>query len=332
MVGPVLAFVAFYVHGIGRGHANRARAAVTELLARGHEIRLHAGGEARGLLTDVAALQRREPLLPGPSIAWRLPLRALSDRRALSTRRPDVIVSDGDHGAVIAGRTLGIPVVACGHDMVFNSCVLPSGLPRAALAYQRLNMLPTELTSFRVPVHFLPIEARHRNVRVARPDLPAELQGETSDEDFVLGYFSGGVSGAAVTELAEGPVAKAGLRWKCFGGRSFDREAFRAALLSCRAVIASAGSNLLAECVCLGKPLLAIYRSRHREQKLNAVLAEQARVAMTCPLPEFRADPALVVERFLRDVESHAFAHVDLLSALDPVSQVVADRVESLSA
>ncbi|MCA9662191.1 MAG: glycosyltransferase, partial [Myxococcales bacterium] len=108
----------------------------------------------------------------------------------------------------------------------------------------------------------------------------------------------------------------------------FDRQAFRAALRRCAAVIATAGSNLLAECVLLNKPILALHARGDHEQRLNGLLAADAGVAEAATI----GDPALAegVRRFLDRVERGGFSRVELAAALPPVSTATATLAEAL--
>lgn len=106
----------------------------------------------------------------------------------------------------------------------------------------------------------------------------------------------------------------------------FCSNGFRRALAKCSAVVASAGSNLLAECALLGKPILATYRRDDGEQWLNAILAEQAGIAVASELGDA---PAATFE-FLARVRRGDFARIDLERALPPLSAAVAATLDEL--
>lgn len=317
-----------YVHGHGRGHAQRARHVVGRLREDGHHVELYAGGEASDLLTD---FYPRAPILPGSRMPLKLSRRIVSDTQRLGRNRPDVIVSDGDQAAIGAGRARGIDTIAVGHGLVFAGCELPAGLPRRSLLHQRANtLLPTELARHRVAVHFLPAAPAQANVRVARPDLPPELHGEPTDDGFILAYFSFG-KGESVVEALQSTGASIVGYGAGAGVRGFDREAFRRDLLRCRAVVSSAGSNVIAESVALGKPILALYEARHHEQALNAALVGRAEVGVGSTFSAFETgDGRPEAARFWRRVETNDFARIPLLDQLDPVSLVVAELVDEL--
>ena len=86
----------------------------------------------------------------------------------------------------------------------------------------------------------------------------------------------------------------AGLELEVFGEephpgvdvRPVQRAAFLAALGRCRAVVASAGSQLISECVALGRPLFAVFDPAHDEQRLNVGMLEAGRLGAGCPADE----------------------------------------------
>jgi UDP:flavonoid glycosyltransferase YjiC (YdhE family) len=321
----------YYVHGRGRGHASRARDVIPELARHAVEVEVFGGGDAADLLADHPRWRSRARVRPGPLSVPTLSARTLRDVATFRRQMPHVVVSDGDQPSLLAARLLGIPSVAVGHDLALTACELPIGVNGWWRLQQTVNALPALVADRLVAVHFLPVRAARANVAVARPDC-SELAGVEAPDDRVLCYFRDG-NGARVVRL----LVAAGARVAWFGPDAraapgvlafpFTARAFRTALLRCRAVVASAGSNLLAECVALNKPLLALHRAHDSEQALNAELAERAAVAQRAQLDRLRADD---IERFLARVREGGFAHVDLRAALPPVSQVVAEVVLEL--
>jgi len=349
-----MAVIAHFVHGRGRGHASRALTIVRELEERGHRLVLFAGGDALDLLASEGLRELVEvvPVIPGLSALRRLPSRLRGDLRRLRELAPDVVISDGDAPGVRAACHLGIPVISVGHSQFFLHCELPPELPRRRVAYERLVAgLTSAGADASVAVHFLPSEAADPAVRVARPDRPESLRGPASDDGSIVAYLRDGIGLEAL-----GAAVDAGRRVRLFGfspppggaherrarepDRSwvegpvpegvelapFDRQAFHQALRSCAAVIATAGSNLLAESVLLGKPVLALHRRGDHEQWINGLLAEKAGVAEVATIgAEVLGER---VASFLRRVGAGGFVKVDLEAALPPVSVAVAEQVE----
>lgn len=324
--------VDYFVHGRGRGHASRARSIVPRLNADGCLVRVHGGGDALDLLEPLDC-RERSCVRSG----WRAPAalaaRAAADVRRFIRTRPDVVVSDGDQPAIVAARALRIPCVAIGHDLTFSCCRLPPDLDRLRVLHQRVNAaIPTYLASLRIAVHFLPTAPRYPRVWVARPDGYAAASGEEPADDLVLCYFRDG-NGQAVVRSA----IAAGFRVAWFGpgsraGRGIvacgaGAAAFARALRRCSGVIASAGSNLLAECALLGKPILALYARDDHEQALNASLATRAGMAVARCLEEVTDTDVRVFLRRARRCELRA---VSLAESLLPVSVVATRAVRQL--
>jgi hypothetical protein len=178
----------------------------------------------------------------------------------------------------------------------------------------------------------MPIEPRDSRTRVARPALRPELEGDVGDDGHVVTYFRDR-NGQEVVEA----VARTGVRVIAFGdsgmtvtgvkSHPFEGRLFAEQLRRCRAVIASAGSNLLAECVMLGKPVLAMHRAEDAEQTLNATLLERAGVGAGCPLGQLDSERLV---RFLGKAGSGGFKRVPLRTLLPDVATVALETVSSL--
>ena len=327
-----MAHIAYFLHGRGRGHAARSLPIVRAMRESGHRVSLYGGGDALDLTQPDDAMQPCTPVLPGTRVlacAWR---RVREDLHRLNGA--DVVVSDGDMPSLIAARWRGVPSIAVGHELVFSDCRLPKELPKGAIAYQRANTwhsaaLPTRS----VAVHFLAIEPAHRNVIVARPELALPRLPTCEDPLLCVAYFRDANGDDALRAAVEN-----GLRVICFGPaktvvpgveyRAFDAHGFAAQLASCRAVMCSSGSNLLAECVQLQKPFLAFYRENDAEQRLNALLCERAGVAIAS---EFR-DARMSVAQFRYRLDRNDFLTYPLADALPPVTDVVRLTVEEVVA
>lgn len=326
--------VNYYVHGRGRGHGSRAKAVVCGLERAGCDVRLHAGGQALDLLDPVLPrcdFRYRDPLLPGPFAPVQLAARTVADRHSLLVDDIDLVVSDGDQAAILAARSAGVPCIVVGHDLVFHPGISLPELPAGPLAYQRLNSLPALAGDRFIAVHFLPAVSRDARFRVARPDgLRRPL--EAANAGHIVFYSRDNVGANIATYLG---ARGHDVRW--FGGRGpvgrgvqcipFSHDAFRCAVASSAAVVSSAGSNVLGECIALGKPVLALYRSSDREQQLNATLAAAAGVALAS---SFEQAVPFHVRSFLARLETRDFACVDLLNALPPLTTVVFETVQEL--
>ena len=317
-----VARIAYFVHGRGRGHASRAVSIVPALRAAGHDVTTFGGGQATDLLAAEPGHRDAPPLTPGWAGVRAAPGRLRDDLRALRALAPDVVITDGDLSAAVAARLLRRPSVAIGHDLVFSRCRLPPDLPAHFVRAEQRSSLVVSRADVGVAVHFLPIEPARPRTRVARPALRPELAGAVTRGEHLVAYFRDRNGDDAVRR-----AARLGARVVCFGqelaglpgvdARPFDRDGFAAALRSASGVIASAGSNVLAECVLLGKPVLALHHATEAEQALNARLAAAAGVAVAA---SFEALERATVERYLRRIAAGDFATVDLAARLPDAS------------
>jgi UDP-N-acetylglucosamine--N-acetylmuramyl-(pentapeptide) pyrophosphoryl-undecaprenol N-acetylglucosamine transferase len=320
--------VAYFVHGRGRGHASRALSVVPALRHAGYGVSLFAAADALAVLRPLGPLSERPLLLRGPRGLAQLLGRARSEARLLHQRGVTALISDGDQAALLAARLSGVPALALGHDLAFQHCVLPVGLDRVQLLAQRMNgLIAAQWSTRRVAVSFLPTRSIDAATRVARPDAGALLADVARPrENLVLCYFRDG-NGSAASNFAR----QTGAQVVVADGRGSTLEpaSFRALLGRACAVIGSAGSNLIAECVLSSTPLLALHKRHDVEQALNASWLAAADVGMACRFE--RLDAALVAH-FIARARARQFARVDLAQALPGVAQAVLTSLDELLA
>lgn len=326
-----MARVSLVVHGRGRGHASRALACARALRDAGHALSIHGGGDAEHVLKDMPEFRPLEPVRPGLSAPLGWLRRLAADPRELPTDTA-CVVSDGDQPSLVFARRRELPSVAVDHGLALVHGALPFRPPALQRLYERLNAAPLGLADRLVAVHFLPFETASPRVLAARPDVRDDLRGPVTRDGFLLAYFRDG-NGRDALALARA----AGAEVVCFGERDPevpgvefrrpDRAEFAEHLRRCDGVIGSAGSNLLAECIYLKKPVLALHRRGDAEQALNARLVEHAGVGLG---RELEALSARDVGEFLMRSRRGDFATCDLERALEPVSAVVAAAVADL--
>lgn len=323
--------VALVVHGRGRGHASRALACARALRDAGHVLSIHGGGDAEHVLKDTPEFRPLQPVQPGLAapLGW---LRRLArDARELPADTA-CVVSDGDQPSLVFARRRELPSVAVDHGLALvhgRHAVRPPAMQRL---YERLNAAPLGLADRLVAVHFLPFETAEPRLLPARPDVRDDLRGPTARDPFFLAYFRDD-NGREPLALAR----DAGADIVCFGERDpevpgvtfhrSDRAAFADHLRRCAGVLASAGSNLLAECIYIKKPILALHRRGDAEQALNARLIDHAGLGLG---RDFETLSARDCEEFLTRSRHGDFATCDLERALPPVSSVVVGAVADL--
>ncbi len=281
----------YYVHGRGRGHATRSRAVIERLRQAGHEVVAFAGRDAYALLREHAQTRAVDSLMPGEGAraSWRLLERVRQGHAALRDDRAALVISDGDLPGLLAARAGRRPSIAVGHGLVFYCCACPRGLPRGSWRREALKAGVSSLTAHRqIAVNFVPLAVR-RGV-LARPSVELLPATERTPDGPVVCYFRDGAPRSLLLLLADlqAPVIVFGATRPDVPGLGHEapsRPRFVEALRSARAVIATAGSQLISECVALATPLLAVHDPHDDEQRLNAARLRHAGLGDGCPMP-----------------------------------------------
>jgi len=274
-----LARIRYVVHGRGRGHATRALAVIARLKDRGHEVSIAAGRDALPVLSETYAerLEEAPSLVPGLGILGTLKgvfTRVSAERLALARDDIQAVISDGDMPSILAAKLIGCPSIAIGHGLVFSHCAPPADVSAKRWHREARKARLASWTSTRqVAVNFVPLSPAVATATLARPEIRPELSAETRG-DRVLAYFRDDNGERALRALVE-----AGLSPLLFSDvpcpvegvevRPRDPVAFTRALREARAVVSSAGSQLISECVHLGVPQFALFDSSDDEQALN---------------------------------------------------------------
>ncbi len=337
-----MASIAYFIHGRGRGHATRSKPIVEKLRGLGHDVFVFAGGDALNALPDVA-LTALPTIRPGVAAMWKTMRSLPSYRDRLRECDAQLVITDGEGPSLFAAHSLRLPSIAIGHGLVFRHAQLPA-LPMLSRVYEVLNAGSSSVGATRkVAVHFLAAQARDDKTRIARADMSdlAPFVGachETESEGVAEGlrlvsYFRDD-NGDAVHRA----LLSAGAQVEHFGGRgaavagvvqrASERGSFLQALSQANAVVASAGSNLMSESIALQKPLLAIYKRRDHEQRMNAMMLEAANLGVGCALEDMSGD---VAAAFLQRVRRGKFQRYALWKALPAVSDSVAQCVAELT-
>ncbi len=291
--------IAYGVFGYGRGHATRAAAVLADLRRR-HEVRIFAGGDAYDQLAPEYPVVR----VPGLSYShgadgqvcelrtMRRNAASLLDlvchgprfravRDAVREFGPDVVISDAEPWLHRVARTLRIPRIGFDHFGIMVYC-RPS-IPlrdrllsrRDVLLYSWLMGRPRRI----IVSSFYEAPPRWPGVRVIGPLLRDEiLTAKPRRGDYLLAYLNKGhhqLTPAIERALRESnlPIVVYGtgrqgsdgnLDFRPPGNRSFVQD-----MAGCRAIVSTAGNQLVGEAVHLGKPMLVMPEASV-EQRLNA--------------------------------------------------------------
>lgn len=294
--------------GEGRGHATRVRT-ITEALRGRHELTLLAPGDAYELLEPAyrGADDVRVQRLPGLRFAYgakhqvaplgtaRLVARYL---RSLSQILDDVadmmrfhgadlLLTDYDPGGPRAATRAGVPYVALDHQSFFtysDLSWLPGRLRRRAALVKSINWALYHGQRHTISSSFFRPEPKPgvTDVTFVGSMLRAPIRAASPVfGEHVTAYCRRQVQENVLATLAAAPcpVQVFGLGERpARGSISFhpvSEDGFIASLSTARAVVASAGNQLLGEALFLGKPFLALPEVGQYEQEINVAWLER---------------------------------------------------------
>jgi uncharacterized protein (TIGR00661 family) len=295
--------ILYGVTGEGLGHAMRSRVVNALLREAGHELLLAASGRAVAYLEryghrvvpiDGFKLQYKDgklrrartlgaTLKQAPS-ALRNNLAAFAEH--VDPFAPDLCITDFDSFAHAYGKRRGLPVISIDHHHVITRCAHAPEV-RARLAGS--GLLTRGVVRAKVPgcdfyiassFYTPPVRPRYaESTRVIgsilRPELlaqPAPVRGrhvlvyQTSSENRRLGDVLATAPSVPFVVYGAGKDDERGN--VCY--RSFDEARFLSDLASARAVVTNGGHTVMAEALCLGKPLLSVPIRHQGEQEMNA--------------------------------------------------------------
>jgi uncharacterized protein (TIGR00661 family) len=317
--------IAYGVMGYGRGHAMRSSAVLPELMKH-YEVTVFAGADAYDELAP------RVPTVRIPTIGYQYNDRGshsfartigrnfspVADlvfhghgmeqvEREFKARGIQLVISDSEAWTHRVAQKLKIPRISFDHVGVIAYCKphFPPDLwlaaKRDAWGYRTLMGVPERI----LISSFYPAEGAYPGVRIVGPMLRDEVRrAQPQTGDFLLAYFNKGQhqylpSLDRTLRQLDCPVVVYGTPYRGkvdnLDFRAPSREWFVHDLARCRAVLSTAGNQLIGEAIHFGKPVLALPEDAF-EQRLNAHMIERMGVGMRGELT--RVTPS-DVDRFL---------------------------------
>lgn len=330
--------IAYGVMGYGRGHASRVRAVLPSLV-REHDVTVFAGGDAYDMLAPdydtvripmlgyaygraghasfsatlgANARLTSELVLGGASVQA-----LMQDFRA---RGVEIAISDSEAWTHQAARRLLIPRISFDHVGIIAWCAphFPAELAwrgrRDGWGYRKLMGQPERV----LISSFYPAVPLAASTRVVGPILrPEVLAQPASAGDYLLAYFNRG--NLQYTPRIEQALTNLDLPVVVYGTpfaaarenldfRPIHPTAFLRDLAGCRAVIATAGNQLIGEALHFRKPVLAL-PERVFEQQLNAWIVDRLGIGRAGTLADLSTD---AIELFLADSAACAARMADM--------------------
>eukprot|EP00730_Choanoeca_flexa_P017533 TRINITY_DN8458_c0_g1_i1.p1 TRINITY_DN8458_c0_g1~~TRINITY_DN8458_c0_g1_i1.p1 ORF type:complete len:537 (+),score=103.24 TRINITY_DN8458_c0_g1_i1:107-1717(+) len=304
--------VEYYVHGRGRGHASRGKTVVTALKRHGYRVCVFADSHVAPIVDGAGAETVVVPHMPvansisgiigtATTLLSRLLLDGNCDICGRRRSAPDVVITDGDFPGAWRASRAGVPAVAIGHGYLFSTTERPAfATPSAWETQERLNKRTTAMAKCTVGVSFVPLEPLGNSTIVARPTLRdriAKIKPRPEPTHSAVVYFRDVNTGLNVHAL----LAETDLEVRAFGPRptiaesavpirDFNEEDFIQSLAHAKMVVGTSGDNLIAECIALGIPMIALYDEGDTEQQLNAEMLQQSGYGIASSFQAFSRD------------------------------------------
>ncbi|MEQ1439105.1 glycosyltransferase family protein [Fontimonas sp. SYSU GA230001] len=301
--------IAYGVMGYGRGHAMRTMSVLPALMAE-HEVTVFAGADAYEVLAP------RFPTVKIPTIGYQYNdtgrhsftrtvtrnFEPMSDllfggagqaqvERAFRERGIQLVISDSEAWTHRVAQKLGIPRISFDHVGIIAYCKphFPPDLwllgMRDAWGYRTLMGVPERI----LVSSFYPAEPAYPQVQIVGPMLRDEvLRAQPSAGDYLLAYFNKGEHQYLphidrALRLLDCKVVVYGTQLRGLDDnldfRAPSVDGFVRDLAGCRAVLSTAGNQLIGEAIHFGKPVLALPEDAF-EQRLNGFMIERMGVGM----------------------------------------------------
>ncbi|MFA5940450.1 MAG: glycosyltransferase family protein [Sinimarinibacterium sp.] len=301
--------IAYGVMGYGRGHAMRTMSVLPALMAE-HEVTVFAGADAYEVLAP------RFPTVKIPTIGYQYNdagrhsftrtvtrnFTPMSDllfggagqaqlEREFTERGTQLVISDSEAWTHRAAQNHGIPRISFDHVGIIAYCKphFPPDLwllgMRDAWGYRTLMGVPERI----LVSSFYPAEPAYPQVQIVGPMLRDEvLRTQSSEGDFLLAYFNKGEHQYLphidrALRLLDCKVVVYGTKLRGVDDnldfRAPSVDGFVRDLAGCRAVLSTAGNQLIGEAIHFGKPVLALPEDAF-EQRLNGFMIERMGVGM----------------------------------------------------
>jgi len=291
--------IAYTVMGYGRGHAMRT-AAVLPAIERGHTVRVFAGRDAHQVLSgehdsveipvigyqygDDGRISARLTLARHAARVADLFACGPETRRvwqAMSDFCPDIVISDSETYGHRFARHHGIPRIGFDHVgiMAYCHCRFAEGDRlaglRDGLGYRAFMGDPDRV----LVSSFYPARPRHERVEIVGAILRDGVRrAQPYDGDDLLVYLNKGDH--QYTPALDGALRACGETVTIYGTsrrgiqanlhfKAPAQQGFIDDLAAARAVVCTAGNQLLSEAIHLGKAVLAVPEDAV-EQRLNA--------------------------------------------------------------
>lgn len=355
-----MATIFYSMSGEGRGHATRVRAIVDDLRRR-HRVFLFAPGQAYSLLAPLYENSDVEVRpIDGLSFRYRADgrldyIRSAKDalfalgrfpgaigalRAEMRLECPDLAITDFEPLLPRAAEMEGVPYISIDHQH-FLTEFSDRDLPPVARAKASLMGLAVRMFHWRQKLTVVssfykpPLRAGRRGKRVRQVGvlLGKDVVGATpSDNGFLLVYLRRDTPENVFRALAE-----CGVPARIYGPEKIgtegnleylpvDRRSFVDDLSRCRALVSTAGNQVVGEAMHLRKPVLALPESGNWEQAINGFWVDRMGIGRCVPSTRLEADD---IHLFLERLDAYK-SSMRPVAGNDDVSRIVEEFIRGL--
>jgi uncharacterized protein (TIGR00661 family) len=286
----------FYgICGEGLGHSGRSLALVERLIALGHQVTLFTFADAYRLLSNsghrlyrIEGLRWRETASGGVATLGTLCnlgqfLRARREsidliRQLALVEQPDLFITDFEPLTALAAASLKIPCVSVDNQHRFCQ-PLGRNFPFSLRTYGRMagefvrRWISSPTQCIVAVFHDCPPSRHFRRVDALLREQIARLEPSEGDHVLIYGRTQLGRRMAEVASAVPARFIAYGFAGPAAPNIQYKRasyDEFAADLASSRAVLATAGHQVMSEARYFGKPLLVVPMPNQHEQAINA--------------------------------------------------------------
>ncbi len=340
-----MAKILYGFSGEGLGHATRVKEVARGLMASGHEIffasydrgykYLSHDFEVAEISGIVFTYENNEfvfsktffnSFLKGPATVKSL------DKIAdiIKDKKIDLVISDFEPLTALSAKLYKLPLISLDNQHVITKTKVD--YPKNYKQGYVIDLLATRLVMFNARAYlvlsFFGCQPINSKVSIFAPVIRQEiLEQKPKTGDYALVYLTSKFEGMA--EILRGLDQKFIIYGLDKEGKENNlifkktsREGFLEDLVSCRAIIGTAGFSVISEALYLGKPYLAVPAKNQFEQILNAY--QLAKMGYGEYQEELTRDGVI---KFLSNLETYKDR---LAGGIKPGNQAVLDKLEEL--
>ncbi len=301
-----MARIIYGVAGEGSGHSSRAREMARHLLDRSHEVRIVTYGQGVRNLSDEFEVFETEglhfsasdnTLNIGKTITENLARLPRGSRKALGVRklfkefRPECIITDFEPMTAYLSNHYDLPLITIDnqHRMRYMDYPCPRNLRSEALAAETVIRAIVPRPDVSLVTTFYFGKTKNDRTFLFPPIIRREVfSSHPRRGEHVLVYLTRGFESLTrhLSEFSREDFIVYGTgrtgEEKNLRFRTPSREGFLQDLLSCKAVVATAGFTLITEALHLQKPYMALPMRGQFEQELNGLLLADLGYGKNC--------------------------------------------------